>query len=118
MVALALATGKQLWATKLPQRPLGGYNFAMPLGGATVANDLVFTVTFTGELVALARKTGAIVWTARLPAGSNATLAIVGNTLLAGAGLPLTKTQHPVVVAYRLGAKGRLAATPAGPGQG
>jgi hypothetical protein len=30
-------------------------------------------------------------------------LAIVGKTLLAGAGLPLTATQHPVVVAYRLG---------------
>jgi outer membrane protein assembly factor BamB len=109
MVAIALATGKQLWATKLAQ---------MPLGGATVANDLVFTTTFTGEVVALSRKNGAIVWTTRLPAGSNATLAIVGSTLLAGAGLPLTKTQHPVVVAYRLGAKGRVAPTPAGPGQG
>jgi alcohol dehydrogenase (cytochrome c) len=89
----------------------------MPLGGATVANDLVFTVTFTGEVVALSRKTGAIVWTTRLPAGSNATLAIVGSTLLAGAGLPLTKTQHPVVVAYRLGATGHSAPTPGGPGQ-
>jgi outer membrane protein assembly factor BamB len=104
MVAIALATGKQLWATKLAQ---------MPLGGATVANDLVFTTTFTGEVVALSRKNGAIVWTTRLPAGSNATLAIVGSTLLAGAGLPLTKTQHPMVVAYRLGAKGRVAPTPA-----
>jgi outer membrane protein assembly factor BamB len=114
MVALALATGKQLWATTLPQTTLP----QMPLGGATVANDLVFTVTVTGEVVALLRTTGAIVWTTRLPAGANATLAIAGNTLLAGAGLPLTKTQHPVLVAYRLGAKGRLAPTPAGPGQG
>jgi outer membrane protein assembly factor BamB len=101
IVALALATGKQLWATKLPQ---------LPLGGATVSNDLVFTTTFNGEVVALSRKDGSIVWTAHLPAGSNATLAIAGNTLLAGAGVPLTKTQHPVVVAYRLGAKGRIAA--------
>jgi outer membrane protein assembly factor BamB len=96
MVAIALATGKELWATKLAQ---------MPLGGATVSHDLVFTTTLTGEVVALSRKNGAIVWTTRLPAGSNATLAIAGSTLLAGAGLPLTKTQHPVVVAYRLGAK-------------
>jgi outer membrane protein assembly factor BamB len=109
MVAIAIATGKQLWATKLPQ---------LPLGGATVSHDLVFTTTFTGEVVALSRKNGAIVWTTRLPAGSNATLAIVGNTLLAGAGLRLAKTQHPVVVAYRLGAKGCVAPTPAGPGQG
>jgi hypothetical protein len=34
----------------------------------------------------------------------NATLAISGGTLLAGAGLPLTTTQQAVVVAYRLGA--------------
>jgi alcohol dehydrogenase (cytochrome c) len=103
IVAIAIATGKQLWATKLAQ---------MPLGGATVSNDLVFTTTlkFTGttlkgEVVALSRKDGSIVWTAQLPAGSNATLAIAGSTLLAGAGLAVP-TQHPVVVAYRLGAKG------------
>jgi len=95
MVALDLATGKQLWATPLPQ---------LPLGGATVSTDLVWTTTFTGELIALSRQDGSVIWTAQLPAGSNATLAIVGNTLLAGAGIPLTATQHPVVVAYRLGA--------------
>ncbi len=95
MVAIDLATGKPLWTTALSQ---------MPLGGATVSNDLVFTTTFTGEIIALARQNGAIIWTAQLPAGSNATLAIAGNTLLAGAGLPLAKTQHPVVVAYRFGA--------------
>jgi outer membrane protein assembly factor BamB len=89
MVAIALATGKQVWATKLPQ---------LPLGGATVVNDLVFTTTFNGQLVALSRTTGAIVWTTHLPAGSNAPLAIVGSTVLAGAGV----TQHPVVIAYRL----------------
>jgi len=94
MVAIDIATGKPLWETQLPQ---------LPLGGATVSNDLVLTATFTGELMALSRQDGSVVWTAQLPAGSNATLAIVGNTLLAGAGLPLTAAQHPVVVAYRLG---------------
>ncbi len=94
MVAINIATGKQLWTTPLPQ---------LPLGGATVSNDLVFTATFTGELMALSRQDGSVVWTAQLPAGSNATLAIVGNTLLAGAGLPLTASQHPAVVAYRPG---------------
>jgi len=92
MVAVAIATGQELWATKLAQ---------MPLGGATIANDLVFTTTFTGEVVALSRKDGSIIWNSQLPAGSNATLAIAGGTMLAGAGLPLTKTQHPVLVAYR-----------------
>jgi outer membrane protein assembly factor BamB len=94
MVALDVATGKQLWATTMPQ---------MPLGGATVAGDLVFTTTFTGEVAALSRASGAIVWTAMLPAGSNSTLAITGDTLLAGAGLPLSITQQPAIVAYRLG---------------
>ena len=94
MVAIDIATGKPLWATQLPQ---------LLFGGATVSNDLVLTTTFTGELIALSRQDGSVVWTAQLPAGSNATLAIVGNTLLAGAGIPLTATQHPVVVAYRLG---------------
>lgn len=94
MVAIDIATGKPLWATQLPQ---------LLLGGATVSNDLVFTTTFTGELVALSRRDGSVVWTAQLPAGSNAPLAIVGNTLLAGAGIPLATTQHPEVVAYRLG---------------
>src|SRR5579863_7920844 len=95
MVAINIATGKPLWATQLPQ---------LLFGGATVSNDLVWTTTFTGELIALSRKDGSVVWTAQLPAGSNSTLAIVGNTLLAGAGIPLTATQHPVVVAYRPGA--------------
>ena len=84
----------------------------------TVSHDLVFTTIFTREVVALSRKSGSIIWTTHLPGGSNATLAIAGSTLLAGAGVPLTTTQHPVVVAYRLGAKGRVAPTPAGPGQG
>src|ERR1700686_4257892 len=95
MVAIDIATGQQLWATKLAQ---------LPLGGATVASDLVFTTILTGDLIGLSRKDGSIVWTSRLPAGSNATLAISGGTLLAGAGLAPTATQHAVVVAYQLGA--------------
>jgi sulfocyanin len=83
-----------------------------------VANDLVFTSTLTGEVVALSRKDGSVVWTSHLPGYSEAPLAIAGNTLLAGAGVPLTKTQHPVMVAYRLGAKGAVAPTPTRPGQG
>jgi outer membrane protein assembly factor BamB len=89
LVALDLATGKPLWTTALP---------APALGGATVSNDLVFTVTLTGEVVAVSRQQGSIVWTARLPFYSNAPLAIVGNTLLAG----VTAGQKPEVVAYQL----------------
>jgi outer membrane protein assembly factor BamB len=95
MVAIDIATGQQLWATKLGQ---------MPLGGATVANDLVFTTTLTGDVLALSRTNGSIIWRSHLPAGSNATLAISAGTLLAGARLSLSTTQHPVVVAYQVGA--------------
>ena len=34
----------------------------MPLGAATVSNDLVFTTLYTGVLIALNRTTGAIVY--------------------------------------------------------
>jgi len=95
MVAIDMTTGQQIWATKLAQ---------IPLGGATVANDLVFTTTLTGDVLALSRTNGSIVWTSHLPAGSNATLAISGGTLIAGAGFPLNPAQHPEVVAYQIGA--------------
>lgn len=107
MVAIDIATGTRLWATKLPQ---------LPLGGATVANDLVFTTTFTGEVIALARKDGSVVWTGQLPAGSNATLAMTGNLLLAGAGVPLDPREHPAIVAYQLNPSGGIASPLAGPG--
>jgi outer membrane protein assembly factor BamB len=82
VVALDVATGKQLWDTRLQQ---------MPLGGATVAGDLVFTMTLQGELLAMSRVNGSIAWTALLP-------------LIAGAGIPLSAAQQPAVVAYRLSA--------------
>ena len=94
MVALDLASGKQLWSVRLPQASYGG---------ATVAGDLVFTTTFSGEVMALSRANGSVVWTAQLPAGSNSTLAIVDDLLIAGAGLPVAAGQQPAVVAYRLG---------------
>src|SRR5258708_38063035 len=64
MVALDVATGRPLWAARMPQ---------MPLGGATAAGDLVFTPTFRGGAGALPRAAGSIGWTAPLPAGSNST---------------------------------------------
>ena len=51
--ALSLATGKVEWDRKLPQ---------LPLGGVTVSNDLLFTTLYDGELIALNRTTGAIVY--------------------------------------------------------
>jgi alcohol dehydrogenase (cytochrome c) len=77
--ALNLATGKVEWDTKVP---------SMPLGAATVSNDLVFTTLFTGELIALNRTTGAIVYEHKLPTSANAPIAIAGNAILVPAGGP------------------------------
>ena len=76
-----LATGAVEWDTKLPQ---------MALGAATVSNDLVFSTLYDGELIALNRTTGAIVYQHKLPTSANAPLAVFGNTVLVSAGGPQT----------------------------
>jgi alcohol dehydrogenase (cytochrome c) len=91
--ALNLATGKVQWDTKVPQ---------LALGAATVSNDLVFTTLYNGVLIALRRKTGAIVYRRQLPTSTNSPIAIAGNTVIVPAGGPTTVTAggHPEVVAY------------------
>jgi outer membrane protein assembly factor BamB len=79
--ALSLATGKVEWDTKVP---------SIPLGAATVSNDLVFTTLYTGVLIALDRRTGAVVYRHQLPASTNAPIDVFGNTVLVPAGGPQT----------------------------
>jgi alcohol dehydrogenase (cytochrome c) len=77
--ALNLATGKVEWDAKVK---------GLPLGAATVSNNLVFTTIFEGSLVAFNRATGALVYTTKLPRTSNSPLAIAGNTVLVALGGP------------------------------
>jgi glucose dehydrogenase len=94
--ALSLATGKVEWDTKFS---------SMPLGAATVSNDLVFTTLYNGALVALNRSTGAIVYRHQLPTSSNAPIAVFGNTVLVPAGGPKTTSSSggsPQLVAYTI----------------
>jgi glucose dehydrogenase len=94
--ALSLATGKVEWDTKFS---------SMPLGAATVSNDLVFTTLYNGALVALNRSTGAIVYRHQLPTSSNAPIAVFGNTVLVPAGGPKTTNSSggsPQLVAYTI----------------
>jgi alcohol dehydrogenase (cytochrome c) len=94
--ALNLATGKVEWDTKFSQ---------MPLGGATVSNDLVFTTLYDGELVALDRNTGSVIYEHRLPTSANSTIAIAGNTVLVPAGGPETGSGgsgNPQLVVYSI----------------
>ena len=92
--ALSLATGKVEWATKVP---------TLPLGAATVSNDLVFTTLYNGTLLALNRATGAIVSQVKLPTSTNSPIAIAGNTVLVPAGGPKASAKvsgSPQLVAY------------------
>jgi outer membrane protein assembly factor BamB/mono/diheme cytochrome c family protein len=108
LLALDLDTGKVLWDTQLSQ---------MADGDATVSNDLVFTTTFDGYLVAIARDDGHLVWRQKLPAFTNAPIAIEGDTLVTAASYPGGKGQTPEVIAFRLGAHGSFTPAPgAAPG--
>ena len=60
--ALSLATGRVEWDTHVS---------SLPLGAATVSNDLVLTTLYNGSLVALNRATGAVVYRKTLPTSAN-----------------------------------------------
>jgi mono/diheme cytochrome c family protein len=79
----------------------------------TVSNDLVFTTTFDGKLLAFNRSDGRQVWSHQLPTATNATVAIAGNTLLTAASVPHGGVKAQII-AFRLGAHGSV--TPATPG--
>jgi outer membrane protein assembly factor BamB len=91
--ALNLATGRVEWDTKVPQ---------LPLGAATVSQDLVFTTLYNGVLIALDRTTGAIVYRHQLPTSTDAPIAVAGNTVIVPAGAPTTRTGRgdPQMVAF------------------
>ena len=72
-------------------------------GAPTVSNDMVFFAAADGVVHGVAAKTGDEVWKAKLPAGSNAGVAISGDTLVAPAGFVSEAGQKAAVVAYRLG---------------
>jgi alcohol dehydrogenase (cytochrome c) len=99
MVAVNQDTGKIEWDTRLP---------SSPYGAATVTNNVVFTTTFHGDLYALNAATGAVLRKTPLSAGTNAPVAIDGDYVIAGAGTPLSATQQPMIIAYKLGATGKL----------
>jgi outer membrane protein assembly factor BamB/plastocyanin len=104
LVRLDLHTGKIDWSVDLP---------TMPLGAATVSNDLLFTTLFDGRVVAHSLEDGSEVWSARLPAGTNSPLTIAGDTLVTAGGFPQGKGQKAELVVFKLNAE-RI--TPPAPG--
>jgi len=99
MVAINQDTGTVEWDTPLP---------SSPYGGATVTNDVVLSTTFHGDLYALDAATGAILFKTPMSAGSNAPVAVDGDYVIAGAGAALSSTQRDMIIAYKLGATGKL----------
>jgi outer membrane protein assembly factor BamB len=93
LVAINQATGKIVWVHHFDHSPYGA---------ATVTNDVVFTTTFDGTVWGLSTKTGQVLWSQQLSAGTNATVAVAGNTVITAASLPLSQSQTPQIVAYRL----------------
>jgi alcohol dehydrogenase (cytochrome c) len=102
MVAVSQDTGKIIWADKLP---------SSPYGAATITNNVVFTTTYSGYLYAFNAATGAILLKTPLSSGSNAPVAIDGDYLLAGAGVQVPKSGRQLIIAYKLGAEGKLPVT-------
>jgi outer membrane protein assembly factor BamB len=93
--ALSLSTGKVQWDTKVKQ---------VPIGAATVANDLVFTTLENGTLLAFNRRSGKLVYQRKLPTTTNAPIAIAGSTIIVPAGgiTGRNPSKDPQVVAYGL----------------
>ena len=99
MVAVNQDTGTIEWDDKLP---------SSPYGAATVTNNVVFTTTYHGDLYAFNAATGAILLKTPLSAGSNAPVTIDGDYVIAGAGVGHHQSQRPLIIAYKLGATGKL----------
>jgi outer membrane protein assembly factor BamB len=99
MVAVNQDTGTVIWDTPLP---------SSPFGAATVTNDVVFTTTFKGYLYALDAASGAILFKTPMSAPTNAPVAVDGDYVIAGAGFAQSGTQRNMIIAYKLGATGKL----------
>jgi outer membrane protein assembly factor BamB len=91
LTALDVKTGKRLWERRFP---------SPDFGCATVANDVTFTSTLDGMVYALRAGDGKILWRTRMRAGVNACPAVVGDTLLVGAGVRVSSGSVPELVAF------------------
>jgi outer membrane protein assembly factor BamB len=67
-----------------------------------VANDVVFAATYDGVVRAFAAEDGRPLWRSRLRARTNSCPAVVGDTLVMGAGVPEGDASVPELVAFRL----------------
>lgn len=99
LVALNASDGKVAWKKKLA---------SVPLGAATVVNNIVFTSTLDGNVYGFNAGNGDQVWTSPLPAGAVAPIAAYSDTLIVPAGLVTKKGQKAQVVAFTIGGLGSI----------
>jgi alcohol dehydrogenase (cytochrome c) len=99
MVAVSQDTGKVIWDDKLP---------SSPYGAATVTDGVVFTTTYGGYLYAFNAATGAVVLKTPLSSGANSPVAVAGDYVIVAAGVQLPKGDKQLIIAYKLGARGKL----------
>jgi outer membrane protein assembly factor BamB len=93
LAAVNAATGTIAWKHTYP---------TLAVGAATIANDVVFTETYSGTIYAYNAKTGAVLWTTKAPNGINSFPAITKNMFIIGAGAPSGKKPLNEIVAYSL----------------
>jgi glucose dehydrogenase len=93
LLAINASSGEILWDTKIDE---------VAFGGVTVVNDLVFTATLRGMIMAFSRNDGKLVWQYQAPGGTNAWPAVTGDTIV----WPIGLGDKPQVIALRLGGQG------------
>ncbi|MGE5251368.1 MAG: PQQ-binding-like beta-propeller repeat protein [Bacteroidota bacterium] len=93
LYALDAVTGQVLWTHDFDR---------VAFGGVTVVNDLLFTATLDGNIYALSRQDGSVVWQWQAPGGTNSWPAVVGDTIIWAFGLG----DSPSIIALRLNAGG------------
>ena len=112
IVALDVNTGETKWDAEV---------ISAPYAALTVANDVIFSAGLDGVVRAYNTADGSAVWTAHVPAGVNAQLAVSGDYVLVPAGgvfAPSADTPSPAptqangLYAFKLGAAPASEATP------
>ena len=71
----------------------------------------MFTTTYSGYLYAFNAATGAILLKTPMSSGANAPVTIDGDYVIAGAGVQVPKSDQQLIIAYKLGATGKLPET-------
>jgi outer membrane protein assembly factor BamB len=84
LVAVDAATGEIVWSVEIP---------TMLLGGATVANDVVFTGGLDGVVRGFSVDDGTLLFTYQAPAGINASFGVSGDYLFVPAGYALAPSE-------------------------